>query len=95
MKKLLLLAALLLPAVPSLMAGIDSQVTFSEDQRDKLLGERFKAWCLQEGYDYYGMSENDSETLWLDFWCETDDYQAAVDSVDSVLNIVSQALADK
>lgn len=95
MKKILLLAVLLLPAVPSLMAGIDSQVAFSEDQRDKLLGERFKAWCLQEGHDYYGMSENDSETLWLDFWSETDDYQAAVDSVDSVLNIVSQALADK
>lgn len=87
MKKILLLAVLLLPAVPSLMVGIKSQSMTNQERRDQALNERFHRWCDQEGYDYYGMTEDASEVLWLDVWSETDDYQEALDSIDNELSI--------
>lgn len=85
MKKLLLLSILLVPAVPCFLAGIDTTKTMNEDNRDAMLRERFISWCAAEGYRLDTMSENASETLWLDVWAETEDYQAAADSVDRVL----------
>lgn len=87
MKKILLLAVLLLPAVPSLMVGIKSQSMTNQERRDQALNERFHRWCDKEGYDYYGMTEDASEVLWLDVWSETDDYQEALDSIDNELSI--------
>lgn len=87
MKKILLLAVLLLPAVPSLMVGIKSQSMTNQERRDQALNERFHRWCDQEGYDYYGMTENQSEQLWCDVWMESEDYDNAVDSIDNVLSI--------
>lgn len=87
MKKILILAVLALPCLPSLIAGVESQKETNETRRDKMLNQRFEAWCNANGYDYYGISENDSETLWVDFWMETEDYQNAVDSIDEVLSV--------
>lgn len=87
MKKLLLLAVLLAPCVPSLMVGIESQHQTDVENRDRMLNERFQKWCDANGYDYYGMSENESEVIWLDVWAETDDYVDALDSIDSVLSL--------
>ena len=85
MKKIILLAVLLLPAVPSLVAGIESQSETTDIRREKLLNECFHRWCDAEGHNLEAMSENDGETLWVDVWMNTDDYQEAVDSVDGVL----------
>lgn len=87
MKKILLLVVLLAPCLPSFVVGVKSQAQFNEQQRELMLNKRFKQWCDQNGYNYYGMSENDSEALWCDVWMELDDYFDAVDSIDSVLSV--------
>lgn len=87
MKKIALLAVLLLPCVPSLIAGINSQAESEKQRRLEMLEPRFEKWCLQNGYCYYNLSKSELDAIWGDVWCETDDFAAAVDSVDSVLSI--------
>lgn len=87
MKKILLLAVLLAPCVPSFVIGVDSQMQSTNDNRDVMLNKRFHAWCDRNGYNYYGMSENESEVVWLDVWMETEDYCNAIDSIDKVLSV--------
>lgn len=86
MKKLLLLAALLLPAVPSFLAGINTTNQMSDDRRAAMLEQRFICWCSANGYSYYTMQRSERERLYLDVWSELDDYQAAQDSIDSVFS---------
>jgi len=85
MKKLVLLAALLAPCVPSLLAGIDSQNETVQAKRDSMLSERFEIWCSASGYNCHSMSETEKNNLWDDFWSETDDYLNACDSIDRVI----------
>lgn len=87
MKKIMLLAVLLAPCVPSFVVGVDSQMQSIEDNREVMLNKRFHSWCDANGYSYYGMTENESETLWLDVWMETEDYCNAIDSIDEVLSV--------
>lgn len=87
MKKILLLAVLLLPCLPSMMVGVESQTQTTQERREKMLNARFREWCNREGYDYLGMTENEGEQLWCDVWMESEDYDNAVDSIDNVLSI--------
>lgn len=95
MKKIIVFAVMLLPALPSFITGIRSQMQTTEENRDAMLNQRFEQWCYNEGYDYYGMTENESESLWCDVWMECEDYESAVDSIDNVLglsNMLNQAM---
>lgn len=94
MKKLLLLVVLTLPCLPTFILGIADQCEFDEQKRDKLMLERFEQWCRTNGYDLNSMSEDEGETLWMDVWSETDDYESALDSVDAVMSFVNQLKAD-
>lgn len=94
MKKILLLAVLLLPAVPSLVVGINSQSDTTEARRAAMMEERFKAFCSATGFDYYGSTEAELNNYYDDFFMETDDYQAAADSVDSVLSVINRVLTE-
>lgn len=91
MKKVLLLGVLLLPAVPGIIAGIQTSDTIHEDRRAAMLEERFIKFCKDNGRDYYSMNRAERDSYYLDFWTELDDYQAAADSVDSVLNAERRA----
>ena len=92
MKKILLLVVLLTPCVPSLIAGIQSQGETERQRRLELLEPRFQKWCIANGYDYYNMTIRQLDVVWGDAWSETDDFCAAVDSVDSVLNVTNNIL---
>lgn len=92
MKKILLLAVLLLPCVPSLVAGIQSQRESSRERKLQMLEPRFKKWCLANGYSYYNLSKAELDVIWGDVWSETDDFINAIDSVDSVLNVNNNIL---
>lgn len=94
MKKILLLAVLLLPAAPSLVVGINSQSDTTEARRAAMMEERFKAFCSATGFDYYGSTEAELNNYYDDFFMETDDYQAAADSVDSVLSVINRVLTE-
>jgi len=80
MKKVLLLAVLLVPCVPSFIAGVQSQRETNEDRRQAMLEQRFERWCVANGRPC-------DDVTYLDFWTETDDYCAACDSIDNVLSI--------
>lgn len=92
MKKIALLAVLLLPCVPSLIAGIQSQRETNREKKLQMLEPRFQKWCIANGYDYYNMTTKQLDVVWGDMWSETDDFCAAVDSVDSVLNVTNNIL---
>ena len=95
MKKILLFAVLLAPCMPSLMLGIESQVKTNEERKLELLEQRFRTWCLANGYDYHNMTTKQLDVVWGDMWSETDDFMFACDSVDSVLsisNMLNQAM---
>lgn len=85
MRKLLFIAAVIAAIAPGLLAGVDTEKSRIQDQRAAMLRERFFSWCNVNGYRLDTMSENASETLWIDVWAETEDYQNAADSVDSVI----------
>lgn len=85
MKKFAIIAATIAASVPGIINGLDTERTINQDNRDAMLRERFISWCAAEGYRLDTMSENASETLWLDVWAKTEDYQAAADSIDRVL----------
>lgn len=87
MKKILLLAVLLLPCVPSLVAGISSQAETNRERRLQMLEPRFQKWCLANGISYYNLTTKELDVVWGDQWCETDDFINAVDSVDSILRV--------
>lgn len=85
MKKFAIIVAAIAASVPGFINGLDTERTINQDNRDAMLRERFFSWCAAEGYRLDTMSENASETLWIDVWAETEDYQAAADSIDRVL----------
>lgn len=87
MKKILVLAVLLLPAIPSFIVGVESQVNHNKERKLELLEPRFRTWCLANGYDYHNMTTKQLDVVWGDMWSETDDFMFACDSVDSVLSI--------
>jgi hypothetical protein len=95
MKKLLALAILLLPCVPSFIVGCKSQVETTENRRAALMEQRFISWCKAQGYTPAIIPQHQLDVLYFDVWSETDDYTNALDSVDSVLSIANQVLTDK
>lgn len=94
MKKLMLLAILLLPCVPSLVLGVIDQKEFNERKREELLTERFETWCRNNGFNLAVISKEQADVIWDDVWSETDDYESALDSVDAVMSFVNQLKAD-
>ena len=92
MKKILLLAVLLLPCVPSLVAGIQSQRESNRERKFQMLKPRFQKWCLANGYSYYNLSKAKLDVIWGDIWSETDDFMFACDSVDSILRVENNIL---
>lgn len=92
MKKLLLLAVLLAPCVPSFIVGMESQIETNRERKLQMLEPRFRSWCLANGYDYYNMTTKELDVVWGDVWSETDDFMFACDSVDSVLSVKTMLL---
>lgn len=92
MKKLVLLVALLIPCVPSLVAGLRSQLETNRERKLELLEPRFQRWCLANGISYYNLTTKELDVIWNDQWSESDDFINAVDSVDSVLNVNNNIL---
>lgn len=92
MKKILLLAVLLLPCVPSLVAGIQSQRDHNRERKLQMLEPRFERWCLANGISYYNLTTKELDVVWGDQWSETDDFINAVDSVDSILRVDNNIL---
>lgn len=95
MKKILLLAVLLLPCVPSLVVGIQSQAETNRERKLQMLEPRFERWCLANGISYYNLTTKELDVVWGDQWSETDDFQCAVDSVDSILRVENNVLTTK
>ncbi len=92
MNKIALIAVFLLPCLPSLIMGIESQKAHDKERKIELLEPRFERWCLANGIGYYNLSTKELDIIWNDQWSETDDFCAAVDSVDSVLNVTNNIL---
>lgn len=95
MKKLILLVALLTPCVPSLVAGIQSQRDHNRERKLQMLEPRFEKWCLANGISYYNLSTKELDVIWDDQWSESDDFQCAIDSVDSILRVENNVLTTK
>lgn len=95
MKKLLLLGVLLLPAVPSLLAGIETDQRIYNDRREALINEAFISWCGRNGYRVDTLSARELDRIAGDVWCETDAAQLAIDSIDSLLNAEKRAYFGK
>ena len=94
MKKLMLLAILLLPCVPTFVLGVIDQKEFNQQKREQLMEERFEKWCLNNGFAYAALSKDDADRLWDDVWSETDDYLNALDSIDAVMSFSNQIKTD-
>lgn len=95
MKKILLLAVLLTPCIPSMIVGCKSQQETTEHRRSKMLDAEFEKWCKSQGYNTALLTEHQKDVLFLDVWSETYEYSEVVDSIDSVLSITNQVLTDK
>lgn len=95
MKKLLLLGVLLLPAVPSLIAGIETDQRNFNDRRESMINEAFISWCSRNGYRIDTLSARELDRIAGDVWVETDAAQMAIDSIDSVLTAEKRAYFGK
>lgn len=95
MKKFLLLGALLLPAVPSLIAGIETDQRINNDRRESMINEAFISWCSRNGYRVGTLSARELDRIAGDIWAETDAAQLAIDSIDSVLTAEKRAYFGK
>lgn len=85
MNKIALIAAFLLPCLPSLIMGIESQKAHDKERKIELLEPRFERWCLANGIGYYNLSTKELDIIWNDQWSETDDFCEAVDSIERVI----------
>lgn len=92
MKKILLLAVLLLPCVPSFIVGCKSQAETTEQRRCALMEARFISWCKAQGYNTAIIPQHQLDVLYFDVWSETRDYTNALDSVDSVMRVNNNIL---
>jgi hypothetical protein len=95
MKKILLLGVLLLPAVPSLIAGIETDQRINNDRREAMINEAFISWCSRNGYRVDTLSTRELDRIAGDIWVETDAAQQAIDSIDSVLTVEKRAYFGK
>lgn len=95
MKKLLLLGVLLLPAVPSLIAGIETDQRNFNDRRESMINEAFISWCSRNGYRVDTLTARELDRIAGDIWVETDAAQLAIDSIDSVLTAEKRAYFGK
>lgn len=95
MKKILLLGVLLLPAVPSLIAGIETDQRINNDRREAMINEAFISWCSRNGYRVDTLSARELDRIAGDIWAETDAAQLAIDSIDSVLTVEKRAYFGK
>jgi hypothetical protein len=95
MKKLLLLGVLLLPAVPSLIAGIETDQRIFNDRRESMINEVFISWCSRNGYRVDALTARELDRIAGDVWVETDAAQLAIDSIDSVLTAEKRAYFGK
>lgn len=91
MKKIILLVVLLLPAVPGIIAGIDTDRRTDEDRRAAELEKRFISFCQAHGRDYYSMNNAERDSYYFDVYTETRDYLNALDSIDSVITAERRA----